>query len=149
MKITPLSFTVSAGLFGMIALTTTLLYSLVMGTDLIRSDDPYIIGLALASITSLASLMYLLLKEINYKWLNPNYCAAAYYLVLSAYCLFIEYIGGEVSGYGYFFLSSIALSFPAFLLVVFYPGIQKYIKYGVASGLIYLIGYIYVLSSRM
>ncbi len=149
MKITSFPFTVSAALFGVVALTATLVYSLIIGASLIRSDDPYIIGLVLASITALASFMYLLLKEIKFRWLNANYCIAAYYAILTAYCMLIEYIGGEASGYGYFYLSSIALTIPAFLLVVLCRRIKKYIRYGILSGLLYLAGYIHVLSNRM
>jgi len=149
MKISPYPFTVSASLFGIVALIAAILYSLIMRDSLLRSDDPYIIGLVMAVITLLATLTYLLLKELELKWLNPNYCATIYYVFLSVYCLFIEYIGGEASGYGYFFLSAIAMSFPAFIVVVYFPVISKFKKYGFLAGALYFTGYIYVLSSRM
>lgn len=149
MKISTYPFTVSAALFGIVALTTALLYSLIMGDSLIRSDDPYIIGLVVSAITSIASLIYFSMKELDIKWLNSNYCITIYYVLLSAYCLFIEYIGGEASGYGYFFLSAIAMSFPAFIVVAYYPAVSEFKKYGFIGGAVYFSGYIYVLSSRM
>lgn len=148
-KISTYPFAASTGLFGGVALIATLLYALIIGDSLTHSDDPYIIGLVLACVTAIASLIYLLLKELKLNWLKPTQSIGIYYALLASYCIFIEYIGGEGSDYGYFFLSCIALSSPAFILLVIYPASNRAINYGIISGVIYLLGYIYVLSSRI
>lgn len=147
MKISLYPFIVSAALFGFVSLVVSILYSLIMGDRLMQSDDSYIIGFILAAVTSVALLIYLLLKELKVKWAPANYCATGYYLLISAYCLFIEYIGGEASGYGYFFLLGIFASFPAFILVVYCPSVIKFKKYGFLCAMLYLVGYINALSN--
>ena len=148
-KITTNPFIASAGVFGVVALVASLLYSLIFGASLFSSDDPYIIGLIPGCVTAFASLVYLLLKELNLKYFKPTQSIIIYYSLLATYCLFIEYIGGEASGFGYFFLTSIILSLPAFILLIRYPASSRTINYGIICGLIYLLGYFYILSIRI
>lgn len=148
-KITTYPFVVSAGLFGMVAFIAALLYSLILGANLTYSDDPYIIGFFLACVNALAALVYFVLKEVKLKWFKPTISVVIYYCLLTIYFLFIEYIGGEASGYGYFFLTAMVLSLPILLIFIIYSSSRRTVYAGILSGLIYFIGHAYVLSGRI
>jgi hypothetical protein len=142
-------FIASVSLFGMVAFFAVLLYSLIKGASLVHSDDPYIIGLVLGCVNALGALIYLVLNEVNIKWLKPITSMIIYYCLIAAYCLIVEYIGGEASGYGYFFLTAIVLSIPVLLIFIIYVGSRRVFYTGIVSGLLYFVGYAHVLSGRI
>lgn len=148
-KITKKPFVSSISLFGLTAFITSVSYSLTMGNSLIYSDDPYIIGFALACITAFGSFIYFSTNEFGIKFIKPISSLLVYYLLISIYCLTVEFIGGEASGYGYLFLTIIILSLPVLILFIIYSYSYRVIYAGVFSGVIYFLGYIYVLSNHM
>ncbi len=148
-RLSTFPFIASFGLFGLVAFIAATIHAVVFWENLISSDDPYIIGFFLACVTAIASLIYFLLCELKIKWLKPTQTVVIYYTLWVAYCLIIEFIGGEASGYGYFFLISIALSLPILILFIIYSERREAIYTGIFGGLIYFIGYTYVLSIRI
>lgn len=145
-KLTIYPFLISTSVFGITACVTAVLYSLSSGDNLLKSDDPYVLGLVLACVNAIAALIFFILGEIKITFFKPIPSLIIYYCLLTIYSLFLEYIGGEASVYGYIFLASIALSLPILLMFLVYSDKHMIIYTGIVSGLIYLIGYTYVAS---
>lgn len=143
-KLTIYPFLASASTFGATAFVTVLLLSVFFGMNPMRSDDPYIIGFALASFNTMAALIFFILREIKLKWLEPEPSLLSFYLLLIIFSLFVEYKGGEGAGYGYIFLISLALSSPILLIFIFYSKHRKLLYIGMTGGLIYFFGYLFI-----
>lgn len=144
-KFTRHPFLASASVFGATAFVATLLFSHFNGWgDLLRSDNPYIYGFALASFNAFAGLIYFILRDVELRWLKPIPGLLVYYFLIVVFFLYAEYIGGEVAGFGYLFIKFIVLAFPVLFLHILFASNHKLLYVGISGGVIYLLAFAFV-----
>jgi len=141
-NLTAFPFLASISLFGTIAIIVVSAYSALNSEAPIKSDDPYIIAFAFSSIMTFTGFIFFVLKELELKWLKPIPSLLTYYLLLIIFSFLVEYNGGEGAGFGYLFITGIALLTPILLIFICYSNNSKLLFFGLICSLLYLIGYL-------
>jgi len=107
-------------LFGMIAFIVAIGFGLFFESrSILTTDDPYIIGMVIATIYAIAGEFYFISEY--YRQGSGKWWFSTSISIVVLYFLFVEFfVGGEASGYGYMFITWTLAGLPPSVFYLYY-----------------------------